>query len=275
VELFRRQWPSTIEFLEGWIRFPIYTSGTSICRHILENLEIALTDNNEPVDISLPIITIEHVMPQTLNEAWERMLGQQASNTHEVYKHTIGNLSLTGNNSPMGNAPFPEKQKTLVKSNFSLNKFFSGLEIWDEASIVERASELGKIALQIWAHPGGHEDLGNLRAKSKVDPTGYKPTGFKLYGANYVVDSWREMLLQTLSIIAKKHGERFAIKSTLINSGKRTHISVKSDGMVTPMIISGTEIYVEANQSSRSVLRVIQQSLEFCGDIADDFEAYW
>jgi hypothetical protein len=126
-ELFRRQWPSNSEFLDGWARFPIYTSGTSKCRHILENLEATLTENNEPVDITHPKITIEHVMPQTLNEAWERMLGQQASDTHEVYKHTIGNLTLTGMNSPMGNAPFLEKQTTLARSNFALNKAFSGL----------------------------------------------------------------------------------------------------------------------------------------------------
>lgn len=274
-ELIRRQWPSTAEFLEGWKRFPIYTSGTSKCRHILENLEATLTDNNEPVDITHPKITIEHVMPQTLNEAWERMLGEQASNTHEVYKHTIGNLTLTGMNSPMGNAPFPEKQITLAKSNFALNKAFSGLTNWDETEILERANALGRLAVQIWTHPGGDEVSGDEPVKSAVDPTGYKPTGFSLYGNNYFVESWREMLLQALSLIAKKYGEQFTRNTLLINSGRRTHIAPKSDGMITPIIIPGTELFVEANQSSRSVLRVIQQTLINCGDNVEVFEAYW
>ena len=102
-ELLTRSWPSDEQFKDGLLRFPIYNSGTQKTRHILESLETDLTHNNEPVDVGFARITIEHIMPQTLNEAWEEELGSNAADTHDRYLHTVGNLTLTGMNEPMGN----------------------------------------------------------------------------------------------------------------------------------------------------------------------------
>jgi hypothetical protein len=45
--------------------------------------------------------------------------------------------------------------------------------------------------------------------------------------------------------------------------------------MITPINIPGSDLWVEANQSSRSVLWVIDQTLTALGDREEDFEAYW
>jgi hypothetical protein len=274
LELLQRDWPSDTRFLEAWINFPIYLSGTAKCRHILETLENELTYNNEPVDVRHPEITIEHVMPQTLNESWEETLGKEAPDTYENYLHTIGNLTLTGNNSPMGNASFIEKRKVFAKSNFALNKELADSIIWGEYMILQRAKKLGQLALKIWRHPG-EDELPSMLELRREDPTGNKPTGFGLFGTEYKVDTWRDMLLTTLSVLAELYGDEFASKAVNVKTSKRAHIAYEPEGMITPMQIPGTSLWVEANQSSRSVLWVIRQTMDACGVPEDEFEAYW
>ena len=213
-------------------------------------------------------------MPQILNESWEQTLGNEAAQTHDLYLHTIGNLTLTGNNSPMGNKSFIEKRNVFAKSNFALNKELAGTIIWGEYMIQQRAKKLGQLALNIWFHPGLEEQINTLDTVTD-DPTGRKPTGFSLFGIEYQVDTWRDMLLKSLSILAESHGEEFPSKAIKVKTSKRTHIAYQSEGMVTPMQIPGTNLFVEANQSSRSVLWVIHQTMQACDDSEDQFEAYW
>jgi uncharacterized protein with ParB-like and HNH nuclease domain len=100
-DLIQRDWPGDSAFLSAWSYFPIYLSGTAKCRHILESLESAMTLNKEPVDLTNAQISIEHIMPQTLNEDWEQLLGEKAAEIYDTYLHTIGNLTLTGSNSDL------------------------------------------------------------------------------------------------------------------------------------------------------------------------------
>jgi len=274
-ELLNQNWPNDVGFLSGFERFPIYSSGTKKCRLILDSLEEALTKNKEPVDLKYPSISIEHIMPQTLNESWENTLGNEAVNTHSIYLHTIGNLTLTGLNEPMGNSPFHKKRNTFEKSNFSLNQNLSKQTNWNAEQIISRANELGKTAINIWKHPGGNEVNEVGRSFSLTDPTGFKPNNFTLFGSLYSVETWREMLLLVLKILAKNHEDEIISKVVLIKTNHRPNLSLSPDGLVTPINIEGSKLWVEANQSSKSVLRVIRQVLEALGYREDDFSAKW
>src|SRR5690606_32380554 len=114
----------------------------SKCRYILDSLEEALTTNKEPVDLSNSQITIEHIMPQTLNEEWEQMLGERAGEIYDTYLDTVGNLTLTGKNSEMGNASLFEKREVFRKSNFAINKDLADVLIWNDETIRTRADKL-------------------------------------------------------------------------------------------------------------------------------------
>ncbi len=46
-DLVQRDWPGDNAFLSSWLYFPIYLSGTAKCRHVLESLESAMTQNKE------------------------------------------------------------------------------------------------------------------------------------------------------------------------------------------------------------------------------------
>ena len=266
-----RSWPGDEEFLNAWVEFPIYSSGTAKCRHILESLEQAQSSNNEPVDTTYDRITIEHVMPQQLNETWETELGPRAAEVHSRYLHTIGNLTLTGMNESMGNSSFAEKKKTFAGSSFALNKHLVQPTKWDEAAIVHRSRALGNLAVNIWKRPSVES-----KAKNVDDPTGYKPTHFVLFGITYPVTTWREVLLTTCAILAQRHGtQEFAHLATNVKGTTRQYVSYNKDEMITPAQIPGTTLWVEANQSSKSTLWVARQILEGCGHTGNDFKAYW
>ena len=102
----QQRFPTDKEFEVGWPRFELYRSNAL---YILSKIEkknggysIAASGNHN--------ITIEHIRPQTPTPpAWATSLTDNA----EI--HHIGNLTLTANNSELGNKSFAEK-KTLPKT---------------------------------------------------------------------------------------------------------------------------------------------------------------
>ena len=98
----RRGWPSDTAIQEALLEFPLYDKDKSRTRLILDQLEISY-GHREQVDVrNRDVITIEHVMPQTerIPESWRQMLGDNSSEIHKTFCHTLGNLTLrdtTGN----------------------------------------------------------------------------------------------------------------------------------------------------------------------------------
>lgn len=269
--LIARRWPTNEQFLDGWLRLPIYTSGTAKCRHILESLEESLTRNNEPVDVTHPRITIEHVMPQTLNEDWELHLGSNAAQIHATFQHTIGNLTLTGKNEPMGNASFAYKKPTFAQSNFALNQYFADQDTWNDETIQRRARQLGQTAFQIWQRPPVPET-----PVPENDPTGHKPTRFTLFDELYPVQTWREVLLKTASILVQQHGaENFMTMTANVAGSKRQYIAYTQDGIANPVKVPDTPLWAETNLSSRSILSIIAHLMTACGHEESEFKAFW
>ena len=101
-----RRFPSDETFRNQLEHFPLYMS-RAVCKYVLFRLEHGRGKEQMEWDD----IQIEHVMPQTLDEGWRADLGAGWRETHERYVHTIGNLTLTGYNSELGNKIFAEKRK--------------------------------------------------------------------------------------------------------------------------------------------------------------------
>ncbi|GAA7301845.1 DUF262 and DUF1524 domain-containing protein [Helicobacter pylori] len=100
--------------------------------------------------------TIEHIMPQTLTEEWERDLGENFKEIHDKYLHTIGNLTLTGYNSEYSNKSFQDKRdmkEGFKDSPLRLNQGLRDLESFGEEKIKKRANDLADLALKIWTYP--------------------------------------------------------------------------------------------------------------------------
>lgn len=147
--LHNKGWPSDERFKEDLQAFPLYRSEPLKCRLILEELEKSYK-HKEPVDLAAPRIQIEHIMPRTLSEEWEKTLGDEWQHIHEMYLHIIGNLTLSGYNLELWNHPFPEKKNRLAKSNLDLNKYFTSINVWDKAAIVTRGKKLAEEIANKW-----------------------------------------------------------------------------------------------------------------------------
>jgi hypothetical protein len=98
--------------------------------------------------------TIEHMIPQTLDEAWKTYLGADAEDEHlPVVIDTIGNLCLLSGpaNSAVGQDPFESKKDkySLITALARQIKEHKGR--WDIAAVRDRSQVLAKKALEIWA----------------------------------------------------------------------------------------------------------------------------
>ena len=66
------------------------------------------------------------------------------------WRDTVGNLTLTGYNSELGNDPFAAKKELLRNSHFSLTEDVLGCDAWDEDAIRVRGEKLADRAVTIW-----------------------------------------------------------------------------------------------------------------------------
>ncbi|GAA8094739.1 DUF262 and DUF1524 domain-containing protein [Helicobacter pylori] len=138
-------------------------------------------DTKEPVNTQE--CTIEHIMPQTLTEEWERDLGENFQAIHDKYLHTIGNLTLTGYNQKYSNNSFQEKrdmEKGFKQSPLRLNQSLRDLESFGEEEIKKRANDLADLALKIWTYPKlDAETLEKYKQKGKREKKAYDLSSYK------------------------------------------------------------------------------------------------
>ena len=106
--------------------------------------------------------TIEHIMPQTLSDEWKKELGTDWERIHEMYLHTMGNLTLTGYNSEYQNKRFTDKQDCVDKDGnkigyrhtpIKISSYLTSVSKWGENEILSRAELLAKELIQIWKYP--------------------------------------------------------------------------------------------------------------------------
>ncbi|OPG25496.1 DUF262 and DUF1524 domain-containing protein [Helicobacter pylori] len=170
-----QKFPNDFEFKDSFITKELYGRNKTKkkkTRYFLERLENF--DTKEPVNTKE--CTIEHIMPQTLTEEWQRDLGGNFQAIHDKYLHTIGNLTLTGYNEKYSNNSFQEKrdmEKGFKQSPLRLNQSLKDLESFGGKEIEKRANDLADWALKIWIYP--KLDLETLeKYKSKYDLSSYK-----------------------------------------------------------------------------------------------------
>ncbi len=162
------RFPSNQEFKEAFIEKDFYNA-VNRRNYLLRRLENH--ERKEPILVQ--DYTIEHVMPQTLSEEWQAELGEDWLYVHEKYIDTIGNLTLTGYNSELGNRSFKQKQQIpggFRDSPLRLNRRLAQVERWDEAAIRDRAEMLLDKTLEIWTDHGIDPSMqGERRGRWGID----------------------------------------------------------------------------------------------------------
>lgn len=150
--------PKDEEFINGFTTKNVYSMKAKNKEYIFERLENGSSKEKNDVvgNIEKGILTIEHIMPQTLTTAWKQALGEDWEAIQERWLHTISNLTLTGYNSNYSNRTFQEK-KTMkngfLDSGIRLNHFVTQFDKWDEDELGLRKAKLSEMALDIWEYP--------------------------------------------------------------------------------------------------------------------------
>ncbi|MFB6186163.1 MAG: DUF262 domain-containing protein [Halobacteriaceae archaeon] len=150
-----RGWPDDEEFRSAFVTFDLYSREHDKCRLILETLQ---RDYGHKEPVELENLQIEHVMPQEISEdehgqAWKTMLGDDWENVHEEWKHTPGNLTLTGYNPELSNNKFEDKQELFEESKIDLNDHFLEVDQWTPIEIRDRGEELARRVANLWPVP--------------------------------------------------------------------------------------------------------------------------
>ena len=157
-----QNYPEDSDFKEKIKEVKLYGSNrTQKAKLILESMEESFGHKEQ---VSLRDLSIEHILPQKLNDWWKSHLGEDWEITHELLLHSLGNLTLTGYNSELSNDTFIDKQKELDKSNLELNKYFVRVSTWKKEDIEKRAEILSDICLQIWSY-FGDPNIKNIKEK--------------------------------------------------------------------------------------------------------------
>jgi hypothetical protein len=143
-----RRFPSDTEFSDAFRSQPQYGRGAT--RFILCRLEHSF-EHKEPVDLAST--TIEHVLPQTLSDAWIIELGDNAKEIHARLEGNMGNLTLTGYNSELGNLRFSVKKEKLSNTHIELTRWILKQPQWREQEIAERADLLLSVSKVLWSGP--------------------------------------------------------------------------------------------------------------------------
>lgn len=129
---------------------------------VLEGIEDELRGNKSEEKVIRGKLTIEHVMPQGWQGAWDLPSTiedvEKAAANREVVIHTIGNLTLLTQslNSGISNGPWGDKRKGIAE--FGVLRLSAPLKVaeeWDEAAIAQRSQELAESACRVWPRPKG------------------------------------------------------------------------------------------------------------------------
>lgn len=139
------RWPSDEEIIDAILTKSLY--GTKAAKILLVGIESHLS-GRETIDSDK--LTIEHIMPQTITDSWKGSLGLEWETIHFQYLHCIGNLTITGINSQLGNKSFLEKKEFFNQSNIQLNRRLSENANWGKKEIIDRGREISEMAIKIW-----------------------------------------------------------------------------------------------------------------------------
>jgi len=257
-----RGYPKDNEFYLRFRETKFYGGGDRVVKTklILETLEESYAHKEA---VPFDNLTVEHIMPQTLSEWWQNELGDDWEETHDLFLHTIGNLTLTAYNTELSNDDFETKKKTLNESHLELNKYFSSLLSWTRKEIEQRSEELAKKALEIWSYFGQE----NSSPTDLQEVTGTTPVGLKILGQLIAVKSWRDVMEKTLNTVADLEPEKFEI---LAHNFPRYLGKDKNKFKAIRQLENG--YFIEVNLSAQSIQKLCYQAMETIELTSDEWE---
>lgn len=255
----------------------------ALCKFLLSAIE-----NQGKEKLETENLTIEHIMPQNknLSTAWQKMLGENIwKDVQERYLHTLGNLTLTGYNSELGDKPFDEKKKELDDVNTKVVILYSDVktvDVWNAEAIEKRADRLANIIVNLFAIEKEEKEISfsDPRYKeyscSNPDDATYKsPNYYILQGERVNVSNFAEMLrsvVERLYQIDSSIIEEMARNNEkLLSWSKNIMFSYDQSLVYGETTVGNTEIYQSVGFSAYHIIDIIAALLDKYEIDKDDF----
>jgi len=147
-------WVSNDGFEEALTNKTAYRrNDLAFSRMLLMEIDKRLQSHGQLPDYST-VGTIEHMIPQTLDERWKAYLGAEADDDYlPIVINTIGNLCLLSGpaNSAAGRDPFEAKKEGYSPLTALARQIKEYTGHWDMKAIRDRSQKLAKEAVEIWA----------------------------------------------------------------------------------------------------------------------------
>jgi len=218
------RFPNDEELRGALMNMNFYEELKQYSKFILGKIE----EHNSKVSVNFrdEKISIEHIMPQNLNDAWKAELGDNYEEIHRKYLHNIGNLILTEFNSEMGNKPFSEKKERLKTSNLYFRHDIINRDRWNQQSIEEHRENMIKWLLDTFPLPeeykykngwnsGTNEETSEVEWLSPIDidagdiAEGNKPVELYFLDKSITVKTWQDVFLYFIKNIKEFSEEYF------------------------------------------------------------------
>jgi Protein of unknown function DUF262/Protein of unknown function (DUF1524) len=177
IDIVRKQLISvsaTDESFRSKLEGSIYEENSGVTRFILCAVAEGAMTKETLVDLwrvenKQFVWTIEHIFPQGENipQSWVAMIAagddKKAKAYQEIYVHKLGNLTISGFNSALGNKSFEEKRDRTdrqgrpvgYKNSLKLNEDLASAKGWSVAQIDARTTKLVETAMALFRIEGG------------------------------------------------------------------------------------------------------------------------
>ncbi|WP_347004347.1 DUF262 domain-containing protein [Corynebacterium striatum] len=174
-------------------------------------------DSNDTKDIATALengnVSVEHIMPQTLNAQWKEDLGENFQEIHQTWVNRIGNLTVTGYNSAYSNSNFitkRDREKGFRETGYRLNDDVKTKDKWDRTAMEQRTDALLRRALNYWYLPSS--DFIPKREMLPTEPmgddanfTGRSISAFEWESIKIPVKTWAEFVHMLLKLMAERY----------------------------------------------------------------------
>ncbi|MGO2058636.1 MAG: DUF262 domain-containing protein [Candidatus Corynebacterium faecigallinarum] len=219
-------------------------------------------DNRDIADkITAGDLTVEHIMPQTMNHAWEEELGPNAIEVHDTWENRIGNLTVTGYNSAYSNSSFQKKRamaEGFDASPYRLNSDVKSAEHWNEDAMRSRSHRLTQLALSYWTL--AETDFRPPEVVRPTEPMGEdtsfrnRPvTGYEYGDAAETVTDWANLVPKVLGVLLQQNRAvllEFAENETLLTTDPAAHETSRGLRIVDP----GLGVWVNTDTNTKIAL---------------------
>jgi len=279
----RARFPNNEEFREAFVDRPVYLMNSKNKIYILERIENFGISEDKDVyrHCDDGTYSIEHIMPQHLTPVWQKELGDDYEQIHELWLHRIANLTLTAYNSQYSNRSFTEKktmQNGLDRSGIRMNTWIAKKDKWTLTELKKRSECLGEIALEIWAAPKTEYKPAEKQMETYTLEDGDELTGrliarFTFKNTEQPVTGWVDMFQKVIQILYAEDKTiitRFALSD---EKDLALWFSTSAD-VFTRCKEIGDGIYVWTNNSTQNKLSALNRLFKLYDENPSDLVFY-